>query len=133
MSSGAVKQIGSFHDGLGEGRVRMDRQAHIGYIGSHFNGQSAFSDHFARAGAGNPHTDDAFALGINDKLCQSVIAVQGGGSTGSGPGKPNHFVRDTPVSGLFLRQSDPRNFRIGKHDRRYGRRFVYDLAAVQDR
>jgi len=72
MGGGAVKQIGSFHDGLSEGRVRMDRKAHIGYIGAHFNGQNAFSDHFARAGAGDTHTDDAFAPGINDKLGHST-------------------------------------------------------------
>ena len=49
MGSSTVKQIGSFHDGLGQGRVRMYRQAHIGYIGAHFNGQNAFRNHFARA------------------------------------------------------------------------------------
>jgi len=49
MGSGAVKQIGSFHDSLSEGRVWMYRKAHIGYIGAHFNGQNAFGNHFARA------------------------------------------------------------------------------------
>ena len=48
MGSGAVKQIGSFHDGLSEGRVRMYRKAHIGCIGAHFNGQNTFRNHFAR-------------------------------------------------------------------------------------
>ena len=49
MGSGPVKQIGSLHDGLSKGRVRMYGKAHIGYIGAHFNSQNALGNEFTRA------------------------------------------------------------------------------------
>lgn len=44
VSGMAVKDFGAFHEGFGEGGVRMNRLRQIASGGAHFDGEDAFSD-----------------------------------------------------------------------------------------
>ena len=51
MRSLSEEHLGRFHHGLGEGRVRMNRQLHVGGGRAHLDGEHALGDQLARARA----------------------------------------------------------------------------------
>ena len=54
----------------------MNRQADIGCVSAHFDGQSHFGDQIAGAGADDSGAENAVRLLVEQQLGEAIIAVQ---------------------------------------------------------
>src|SRR5205807_1680983 len=90
----AEEDLGSFHHGLRESRVRMNDQRKVSNGGAHFHGQDSLGNQLAGARAHDAYPEDAPGRGdrsavrgrapgrsgwtrIQDQFRQPVAAVQG--------------------------------------------------------
>src|SRR5215475_1156613 len=87
MSALSEKALGGFHQSFRERRMGMYAQFEVGSDCPHFDGEHTLRDQFSGAGAGEPHSEDAFGFGINYQFSHAVAAVESGGPARSSPGE----------------------------------------------
>src|SRR6266849_2428938 len=107
----------------------MDGHANIGRQGAQFDGQHTFSDQFSRARAHDADTEHALRLRIDEQFGETVGPVESDGASRSGPWELGDGDLASLFLGLRFRQSSPRDFRIGEHDRGNRVRFEGNLVA----
>ena len=101
----AVKALGRFHDGLGEGRVRMHGQGDILGCGPHLDGKRPLGDEFTGPVSHDAHPEHTLGVGIDDQLGQAFGMVKGERTPGGGPREFGDLDRNSLCLGL--RQSTP--------------------------
>ena len=72
----AASLVGGLHDGLAEGRMRVDRHHQVLEGGAHLDGEGAFGDELAGHGPDDPHAQHGAAAPVGDDLDQPVGAAQ---------------------------------------------------------
>ena len=72
----AEEHFRGFHQGLGQRRVRMDRQFEIGRVRPHFDRENTLSDKFACARTDQTHAEDSLRFRIEDELGQPIGAIE---------------------------------------------------------
>ena len=73
----ALGHLGGEADRLGEGRVRVDREAEVLGVGAHLDRQRHLGDQLAGVDADDPDAEDAPRRGIDEELGQPVGAGAG--------------------------------------------------------
>ena len=62
----AVENFGGFHQRFRQRGVRVDGIGDIPGGSSHFDGEDTFTDQLAGADAGYAHSEDSFAIGLDN-------------------------------------------------------------------
>ena len=107
----------------------MDGHADIGRQRTHFYGEDAFGDQFARACAYDADAEDALCLRIDKQFGETFRAIESDGAAGRGPGKFGDGDFASLFFGLRLGQAGPGDFGIGEDYGGDGVRLESDFVA----
>src|ERR1043165_1899770 len=92
----------------------MHGQREILCCRTHFDGEHAFSDQFARAESDDADPENAFCVWFDDQFCQALRTIKGKSATRCGPGKFRNLNLDAFLFCFGLSQPAPGEFRISK-------------------
>ena len=76
-------RLGRLHQGLGKGRVTVDRPGDVFRTGAEFNGQDAFGNHVCGPGAENMDAQDPVRPGVADHFDEPVGFAHAPGPAGA--------------------------------------------------
>ena len=107
----AVKSLRGERDGFGQGWMRMNRQADIGRVGTHFDCQRHFGNQIAGAGADNTGAQNSTSLLIKQQFGEAVIAIERQRSSARSPWKCSLAVVDAALPSRRFRSGRPTQFR----------------------
>ena len=98
--------------------MRVHRVGDVARGGAHLDGEHAFADQLAGAGADNADTENAFGFRFDNELGQAVGAVESQRAARGAPQELGDFDVDVFLLGFGFGQAAPGDFRVGVDDRR---------------
>src|SRR5690606_5309385 len=116
----AFVRLGGEHDGLGERRVRVDRERHVRRIGAHLDGQRDLRDQVARGGTDDATAQYAAGLRVEQELREALRPAERQRAPARAPRNLLLLVRDALGLRPGFRQPGPGDLRVRVGDGRYG-------------